>query len=379
MISPEAWQRTLLMRIDQVQVKGFITWFLCATFPGKKSGGPMDPKDIQSVADWLSTRLDGFEGITSVQKYSGGQSNPTFRLTTPGRNYVLRRKPTGALLKSAHAVDREFRVQSALAGGDVPVAKMYLLCQDADVIGADFYIMEEIEGRAFDDPRLADLSPDKRGEIIDEMNRVLVAIHSVDLNAVDLADYGPKGNYFERQLDRWTRQYIATQTDALPEMDRLIEWLGAHVPQDDGQRTLVHGDYRLDNLLFAPDTTACVAVLDWELSTIGHPYADLAGVIMQWQMPPGRDGRGLAGVDRAELGLWSDQKFIDLYCQRRGLQEIRNFSFYLAFCYFRMGAILQGVKRRALDGNASDPERGLKLGAHVPAFAKAGLSVAKEK
>ena len=208
---------------------------------------------------------------------------------------------------------------------------------------------------------------------MDEMNRVLAALHSVDIDAVGLSDYGPPGNYYERQVGRWTKQYRASETETIDGMDRLIDALNDRMPVDDGQRTLVHGDYRVDNMIFAPHSTDCLAVLDWELSTIGHPYADLAAVIMQWQMPTGREGRGLAGVDRAALGLPSDGQFIKSYCQRRGIGPIPDFGFYVAFNFIRMGAILQGVKTRALDGNASDPERGLKMGAYVPAFAGGGL------
>jgi len=331
--------------------------------------------DVEAVQTWLNTNLPGFQGPVIADKFSGGQSNPTYRLTTAKRRYVLRCKPPGVLLKSAHAVDREFRVQQALQGSDVPVARMHLLCQDQDVIGSTFYIMDEVAGRNFDDPRLPGLPPQDRGGIMDEMNRVLAAIHQVDINAVGLGDYGPTGNYYRRQLDRWSKQYQASQTENLPDMAALSTWLDQNIPADDGQRRLVHGDYRLDNLLFS--NGKCVAVLDWELSTIGHPYADLAGVIMQWSMPPDRNGRGLAGVDRKALGLWSDQQFIDGYCQRRSLPGIENFGFYLAFCYFRMAAILQGVLKRALDGNASDPERGLQLGRYVPQFARRGLEAAK--
>ncbi|SLN52867.1 Putative aminoglycoside phosphotransferase [Roseovarius gaetbuli] len=330
-----------------------------------------------AVAAWLGAHLAGFSGPVSATKFSGGQSNPTYLLKTPARNYVLRRKPPGVLLKSAHAVEREFRVQRALEGSDVPVAKMHILCEDETVIGSPFYIMDEVEGRNFDSPSLPGMTPPERGALIDEMNRVLAAIHDVDITAVGLSDYGPSGNYYRRQVDRWSKQYSATQTDDLPDMTALIDWLDGNIPADDGQRTLVHGDYRLDNLLFSKDDARCLAVLDWELSTIGHPYADLAAVIMQWSMPATREGRGLAGVDRTALGLWSDQQFIERYCARRGLADIDNFGFYLAFCYFRMAAILQGVKKRALDGNASDPERGLQLGQYVPAFARQGLEAAK--
>jgi aminoglycoside phosphotransferase (APT) family kinase protein len=209
------------------------------------------------------------------------------------------------------------------------------------------------------------------------MARVLAAIHDVDLEASGLADFGPPGNYYERQLARWVKQYRATETGTIADMDRLIDWLSANMPADDGQRTLVHGDYRIDNMLFDPAGPQCRAVLDWELSTIGHPYADLAAVIMQWQLPPGTEGRGLAGVDRAALGLPSDAEFVADYCQRRGIEGIENFGFYVAFAFFRMAAILQGVKKRALDGNASNPEKGLKLGEFVPRFAELGLEAAQ--
>lgn len=333
--------------------------------------------DTDAVAAWLADNMPGFEGPIEAEKFAGGQSNPTFGLTARSGRYVLRRKPPGVLLKSAHAVDREFRVQQALADSDVPVAKMHVLCDDDDVIGSMFYVMERVDGRNFDDPRLDDMSNAERTAIFDQMNKVLAAIHSVDIDAVGLSDYGPEGNYFERQVGRWTKQYRASETETVPAMDQLIDWLAANMPEDDGKRTLVHGDYRLDNLLFAPEGTDCIAVLDWELSTIGHPYADLAAVIMQWQMPPGGSGRGLQGVDRASLGIPSDREFIGAYCKRMGLPGIDRFGFYLAFCFFRMAAIIQGVKKRGLDGNASDPERAAKMGTYVPLFAQAGLEATK--
>lgn len=325
----------------------------------------------------MTAQVPGFRGPIQAEKFATGQSNPTFKLSAPSGAYVLRRKPLGQLLKSAHAVDREFRVQRALAGTDVPVTRMHALCEDGSVIGSMFYVMDYVAGRTFVDPRLPDLGPNDRAAIFDDMNRVLAAIHSVDLAATGLADYGPKGNYYQRQIDRWSKQYRASETEAIPDMDALINWLQANLPEDDGRVTLVHGDYRIDNLLFAPDSPKCVAVLDWELSTLGHPYADLAAVIMQWSLPPGDAGRGLAGVDRKSLGLPEDQAFVDAYCARMGLSGIDRFGFYLAFCFFRMASILQGVKRRALDGNASNPEKALELGAFVPAFAAGGLSASK--
>jgi aminoglycoside phosphotransferase (APT) family kinase protein len=216
-----------------------------------------------------------------------------------------------------------------------------------------------------------------RAAIIDDMNRVLAALHMVDIEAVGLSDYGPPGNYYERQVGRWSKQYRASETDNVPAMDALMEALSAQIPAEDGQRTLVHGDYRIDNMIFEEQGPKCLAVLDWELSTIGHPYADLASVIMQWQMPAGPEGRGLAGIDRAALGLPTDAEFIAAYCKRRGLDKIDNFGFYLAFCFFRMAAIIQGVLKRALDGNASNPERAMKVGQYVPVFAQNGLDALK--
>jgi len=338
--------------------------------------GGADP-DLKALGEWLGDTLPGFAGPVTLEKFNSGQSNPTYRLGTATGDYVLRRKPPGELLKSAHAVDREFRVQKALAGSDVPVARMYALCEDESVIGSVFYVMELVHGRNFTDPRLGEVDRETRADIYDEMNRVLAAIHGIDLEARGLSDYGAAGNYYRRQIDRWTKQYRASETGTIPAMDELIAWLDANVPEDDGRRTLVHGDYRIDNLLFAADGPRCVAVLDWELSTLGHPFADLAALIMQWQLPPGTEGRGLAGVDRAALGLPEDTDFIDAYCGRMGLPGIPDFGFYLAFAFFRMGAILQGVKKRALDGNASNPELGLRLGAAVPEYGAGGLKAAK--
>jgi aminoglycoside phosphotransferase (APT) family kinase protein len=335
--------------------------------------------DTDAVSAYLSQHLPGFEGPIEAEKFQVGQSNPTYLLKTPTKNYVLRRKPPGVLLKSAHAVDREYRVQKALADTKVPVAKMHLLCEDDDVIGSAFYVMDHIKGRNFVDPMDHDLTPAQRGEVIDDMNRVLAELHMVDIDAVGLSDYGPPGNYFERQVGRWTKQYKASETETIPAMDTLMEQLVERMPEDDGQRTLVHGDYRIDNMMFQADGTKCLAVLDWELSTIGHPFADLASVIMQWQMPAGQEGRGLAGVDRKALGLPSDAEFIAKYCERRGLPGIDNFEFYLSFCFFRMAGIIQGVLKRALDGNASNPERARKVGQYVPVFAKAGLNALNKR
>lgn len=329
--------------------------------------------DLQAVEKYLATHLQGFEGPLEATKFPVGQSNPTFQLKTPSRDYVLRRKPPGQLLKSAHAVDREFRVQKALYDTDVPVARMHLLCQDSAILGADFYVMDLVEGRNFDLPTLDELKPEERGAMTKGMSHILAALHNVDLEAVGLDDYGPRGNYLERQISRWSRQYRASQTEELRDMDALIDLMTRHRPVDDGQRTLVHGDFRIDNMMFEKNGTACVALLDWELSTTGHPYADLASVLMQWRMPADKTGRGLDGIDRLAHGLPSDEEFVALYAACRG-QRVQNLDFYIAFCFFRMAAILQGVYRRAIDGNASNPEAGLKLGTMIPTFAQNGLA-----
>jgi aminoglycoside phosphotransferase (APT) family kinase protein len=329
--------------------------------------------DTSAVAAYLSDKIEGFAGLVTAVKFQVGQSNPTFLLKTPTKNYVLRRKPPGVLLKSAHAVDREFRVQAALWDTDVPVARMYHLCEDDAVIGSMFYVMDHVDGINHILPTMPDFDNARRAGVLGDMNRVLAALHDVDINAVGLSDFGPPGNYYDRQIARWSKQYRASETETVPDMDRLMAMLQEQLPPDDGQRTLVHGDYRIDNMMFEKDGPLCLAVLDWELSTIGHPFADLAAVIMQWQMPATKEGRGFAGTNRAAIGVPSDAEFIAQYCQRRGIGPIDNFGFYLAFNFFRMTAIIQGVLKRALDGNASNPERGKQMGQYVPVFAKAGL------
>jgi len=334
--------------------------------------------DTDAVCTFLRDTLPGFDGPVTATKFAGGQSNPTFRLDTTAGAYVLRRKPPGQLLKSAHAVDREFRVQRALAGSAVPVAQVHVLCEDPSIIGSEFYVMDHVVGRNFNEPTMEGLVAADRSAVIDDMNRVLAALHDVDIDALGLSDYGPPGHYLERQVARWSKQYRASETQEIPAMNRLMERLAADMPPDDGQRTLVHGDYRIDNMIFEQAGTRCLAVLDWELSTIGHPYADLASVIMQWQLPAGAQGRGLMGVDRPALGLPSDAAFVAAYCERRGLAGIDRFGYYVAFCFFRMGAIIQGVLKRAMDGNASNPERAMQLGAFVPVFADNGLTALKD-
>ncbi len=331
---------------------------------------------LEKLGAYLEGAVEGFSGLTEITKFPGGQSNPTYRLRAKSGDYVLRRKPFGELLKSAHAVDREFRVMQALAGTDVPVPRVFHLCEDDDVIGSMFFVMHFVQGRHFWDPALPELDNGSRAAIFDEMNRVLAALHSVDVDAVGLSDFGSPGNYFERQVGRWTKQYRASETETIEAMDRLIDWLPANMPPDDGRVSLIHGDYRLDNMLFATDSDRAVAVLDWELSTLGHPLADLAYQCMQLRMPADAVVKGLGGIDRRSLGIPSEDEYVARYCERTGLDDIADWSFYLAFCFFRLAAILQGVKKRALDGNASS-DRALEYGAFAAPLAEMGRAVAE--
>jgi aminoglycoside phosphotransferase (APT) family kinase protein len=314
------------------------------------------------LASYLEANIEEFKGPLTASKFAGGQSNPTFKIDAASGSYVLRRQPPGKLLKSAHAVDREYRVLAALADTGVPVAKVYHLCDDPDVIGSMFYIMEFCDGNVHWASSLEDMSSNQqRAKMYDEMSRVMAAIHSVDLEKVGLSDYGRPGNYFQRQYDRWSAQYKASELKPIPEMDQVIEWLGNNIPEDDGKVSLVHGDYRLDNLMFSADNERVIAVLDWELSTLGHPYADLAYQCMGMRLPSGNGpgaSSGLLGVDIQALGIPSEQEYIDSYCQRMGIDKLDNWNFYLAFSFFRLAAIAQGVAKRAADGNASSKAAG---------------------
>ena len=313
--------------------------------------------DTASLTNYLTGRIPDFAGQVTAEKFAGGQSNPTFKVTAGDQQYVLRRKPPGELLASAHAVDREFRVISALADTDVPVPKTFLLCEDESIVGSMFYLMEYLEGRVFWDPTLPEVSSNaERSAIYDDMNRVLAALHKVDVDKVGLGDFGRPGNYFERQVGRWTKQYRASETEHSEAMETLMEWLPANMPADDGANSLVHGDYRLDNLMFHPTEPRAIAVLDWELSTLGNPLADLANQCTAWMLP--REGGivGMMGVDRAALGIPSDEEYIARYCERTGRDGIDNWDFYIIFSMFRLAAIVQGVAKRAELGNASSPE-----------------------
>ena len=302
--------------------------------------------DQTALENYLRRHLDGYSSADRVQQFEGGQSNPTFLLTTPEMAYVVRKKPPGQLLPSAHQVEREYRIYQALADTNVPVPQTYLLCEDDSVIGTPFYVMEYIQGRIFSDPSLQEVQTADRRAIYLEMTRVLATLHGVDYEARGLGDFGKPGNYFVRQTGRWTKQYLAAQTDRIPSMERLIEWLPANIPDDD-TTTIVHGDYQLYNMMFHPTEAHCLALLDWELSTLGHPLADVAYNCMKYHCQ--EPGRSVVAGD----GIPHEQEVVDNYCQLTGRQEIENWDFCLAFSFFRLASIAQGVYKRGLMGNAS--------------------------
>ena len=307
--------------------------------------------DEAKLATYLEGAIPGFAGPMEVTQFKGGQSNPTYLLTTPTRRYVLRKKPPGKLLASAHQIEREYKVIEALARTDVPVAAALVLCEDAEVIGTPFYVMGHVEGRVLRDPQLPGLTPAERAATYDSMNDVLARMHKVDVNAVGLGDFGKPGNYFERQIGRWSKQYEAARTGDVPAMDLLMAWLPAHIPEGD-QVSLVHGDYRLENTICHPTEPRILAVLDWELATLGHPLADLAYNCMPYHIADPTMG-SLKGVDFAATGIPSEAEYLAAYCRRTGRQGIPHWEFYLAFSMFRLSSIAQGVYKRGLDGNAS--------------------------
>jgi aminoglycoside phosphotransferase (APT) family kinase protein len=309
--------------------------------------------DVAALEAWMRANVEGFDGPLTVEQFRGGQSNPTFRLSTPGKRYVMRRKPAGKLLPSAHAVDREYRVITALAGSDVPVPKTYGLCLDDAVIGSAFYVMDFADGRVLWDGALPGMSNAERAAIYWEMNRVIAALHQVDFEKRGLGDYGKPGNYFARQIGRWTKQYQASETETIESMNRLIEWLPLNIPAGD-ETSIVHGDYRVDNLVFHPTEPRIIAVLDWELSTLGHPLADISNHCMSWHVPPGAF-RGIVGHDLAALGIPSEREYVERYCRRVGRDAIdpNDWDFYLAYNMFRAAGILQGIAKRVVDGTAA--------------------------
>jgi len=333
-------------------------------FVGTRPLSEQHALDTAALSEWLSRHVTGFAGPLSVELFKGGQSNPTYKLVTPGRSYVLRAKPgpVAKLLPSAHAIEREFAVMKGLYGTDVPVPRMYALCEDESVIGRAFYVMEYMEGRVLWDQSLPGMGPDERAAIYDEMNRVIAALHSVKYAERGLADYGKPGSYFDRQIARWSKQYLASVTQPIPEMDQLMAWLPAHMPasaRDMSQVSIVHGDYRLDNLMFHPTEPRVIAVLDWELSTLGHPLADFSYHCMAWHIPATL-GRGIGGLDIAALGIPDEESYIRRYCERTGIaspESLRaDWNFYLAYNLFRIAAILQGIAKRVEAGTASSAQ-----------------------
>ena len=324
--------------------------------PDTRPVAPRHAIDMARLADWLGSHVAPLDGPLEVTQFKGGQSNPTYLLAAGRQAYVLRRKPPGNLLPSAHAVDREYRVIKALARTGVPVARAHALCEDTSVLGTAFYVMEYVAGRVLWDPRLPDVPQSGRAAIHDEINRVIATLHTVDPAAVGLGDFGRTGEYIARQVARWTRQYRGSETGKIEAMDNLIAWLPANVPPGD-ETSIVHGDYRIDNVIFHPREPRILAVLDWELSTLGHPLADFAYHCMVWRVPPGVF-RGLGGIDFAALGVPTEQEYVAAYCRRTGRAGIaaRDWEYYIAYNMFRLAAILQGVLARALQGNASSNE-----------------------
>ncbi|MEO5658868.1 MAG: phosphotransferase, partial [Polaromonas sp.] len=333
--------------------------------------------DTEALSAYLTDHLDGFKGPLTIEIFKGGQSNPTYKLITPGASYVMRAKPgpVAKLLPSAHAVEREFKVMKGLQDSAVPVPTMYCLCEDESVIGRAFYVMEFVAGRVLWDQALPGMTNFQRGEIYDEMNRVIAELHKVKFAECGLADYGKPGNYFERQIGRWSKQYQASITRPIAEMDSLMQWLPAHIPasgRDASMISIVHGDFRLDNLLFHPTEPRVLAVLDWELSTLGHPLADFSYHCMAWHIAPGTF-RGIGGLDVANLGIPTEVDYIRSYCERTGLTTPdalkTDWNFYLAYNLFRLAAILQGIAKRVETGTASSAQA-VSSAAGAPLLAK---------
>ncbi|MEO1034786.1 MAG: phosphotransferase family protein [Pseudomonadota bacterium] len=310
--------------------------------------------DVERLREYLRPHLPDVADGLDVAQFKGGQSNPTYKLTTPSASYVLRRKPPGKLLKSAHAVDREYRILSTLGEHGLPVPPTIVLCDDDSVVGTMFYVMGFVDGRVFWEPHLPSVSPEERAAIYDSMNETLARLHNFDYAAAGLDDFGKPGNYFARQISRWSQQYRASETQNIVAMDKLIEWLPENIPDDDSA-SVVHGDYRLDNLIIAKDAPKVAAVLDWELSTIGHPLGDLTYHLMAWQIADvGIGASGLVGMDLAELGIPDEQSYIERYCERTGRRTgIDQREFYAAYNFFRIAAISQGIAGRVRDGTAA--------------------------
>jgi aminoglycoside phosphotransferase (APT) family kinase protein len=329
--------------------------------------------DAARLEDFLKGRIDGLRGPLQVEQFKGGQSNPTYRITAGGKRYALRKKPPGKLLPSAHAVDREYKVIKALHSVGFPVAKPYVLCEDESVIGTAFYVMDCVEGRVLWDQSLPGMAKTERRAIWDELNRVIALLHGVDYKAVGLEDFGKAGSYIERQVGRWSKQYVASETQKIEAMDNLIAWLPKHVPPTD-ETTIVHGDFRLDNTVFHATEPKMLAVLDWELSTLGGPLADFSYHCMSWHIPPGKF-RGIEGLPLAELGIPTEREYVDMYFKRTGRKGIEPsvWDYYMAYNLFRIAAICQGIAKRVVDGTAAS-EHARDAGARAPLLAELGWS-----
>jgi len=338
-------------REDAAQTRGLSKVSDNAVFTGTMPVQEHHRIDETRLAQYLRARLPDFQAPMLVAQFRGGQSNPTYLVTAGERRYVLRKKPPGKLLPSAHAVDREHRIMTALRGTDVPVPHTRLLCEDASIIGTPFFLMDYVEGRVFWNQSLPELPREERTAVFDEMNRVIAALHRVSCETVGLGDYGRPGNYLERQIARWTQQYRGSATQPIPAMDRLIEWLPQNIPPGD-ETSIVHGDYHLNNMIFHPSEPRVVAVLDWELSTLGHPLVDFAYHCLDWVLPPEMLGR-LGGVDVAALGIPTMEAYTQAYCRRTGRAGIDHFEFYQAFGLFRIAGVHQGIVKRLEDGIVS--------------------------
>ena len=354
-------------------------------FSGTKPVAEQHAFDAGALQQFLEARLAGFAGPLTVEQFKGGQSNPTYKLITPGRSYVMRSKPGPAakLLQSAHAIDREFTVMKALQGSGVPVPQMHLLCEDESIIGRAFFVMEFMQGRVLWEQSLPDFDKPMRGAIYGEMNRVIAALHKVDVAAAGLSAYGKPGNYFDRQIGRWSKQYLASITEPIEAMDRLMQWLPAHMPasaRDESQVAVVHGDFRLDNLVFHAIEPRVIAVLDWELSTLGHPLADFSYHCMSWHIAPG-SFRGIGGLDLAALGIPDEKTYVRRYCEHTGRSDpaavMADWNFYMAYNLFRMAGILQGITKRVVDGTASSAQA-KQAGAGARPLAEMGWRIAQQ-
>jgi aminoglycoside phosphotransferase (APT) family kinase protein len=325
--------------------------------------------DVERLERYMRKHVAGLSGPVKVEQFKGGQSNPTYLLTAANGRYVLRRKPPGKLLPSAHAVDREYRVITALRDTEVPVARTHILCEDESVIGTVFYIMDYVAGRVLWDQTLPGMTHEQRRAIFTELNRVIAALHRIDIDQIGLADYGKPGNYIERQVNRWIKQYRASETERIEAMENLIEWLPKNIPPGD-ETTIVHGDYRMDNVIFHPGEPRILAVLDWELSTLGHPLADFAYHCMYWRLTAA-EFRGIGGVDLRSLGIPTEEEYVEMYCRRTGRGSIANWDFYMAYNMFRLAGILQGIMGRVKDGTAASAYA-FEQGKRARAMAEAG-------